>query len=454
MKLVWFGILCFAVNFSSTRTEAQVVVTTAGTGLAGFAGDGGPATSAKLNMPSGVVAAQGGGFIISDRGNSCLRKVNGTTGNITTFAGIGTIPGFSGDGAQATDAHLAYPINIAQAPNGDIVFCDSGNACIRKVELATGIISTVAGNQSLGSGYNGDDGPATAAQISNACAVAVDSFYNIYIADGGNNCLRKVNGTTGVITLIAGTPGSPGFGGDGGPASSAQLRNPSAVAIDSAGNILIADAGNSCLRKVNGTTGNITTIAGIPGTTGASGDLGPATAATLNYPTGLAAGKLNKIFVADRNNQTIRVITSAGTIKTAAGTGTGGFNGDGNSATTQLNAPEGLSLDSAQNCYMADAQNNRIRYVDYRLSVPALTAQNSSLLLTPNPGHQNFNIRLDYPGSLLLKIAVYDFAGRLINTFRGDTNQDIPLELKVGAGVYMVVAESDSRRWERQLVIQ
>ena len=433
-------------------SRAQVVITTAGSGVAGYGGDGGPATAAILNMPSGVVSGQGS-YYIADRGNSCLRKVSGTTGNITNFAGSPTNIGFSGDNGPATAALMSYPISITISPSGDIYFCDSGNACLRKVSGTTGLITTVAGKQSLGAGFSGEGGPATAAQISNQCAIAVDASNNIYIADGGNSCLRKVSGTTGLINTIAGMPGAPGFGGDNGPATAAQLNSPVAIAIDSVGDIIVADAGNSCLRKVSGTTGTIITIAGTPLVAGYSGDNGSATSAQLSYPCGLAIGTGGKIFVSDMSNNVIRVITATGTIKTAAGTGVAGFNGDGSAAVTQLNAPRGLSLDSLQNCYMADLANNRIRYVDYQLSVLPVTPTTSSLKITPNPGSGNFKVRLESPSNASVTFSVFDILGKKVKDITGQTNHDISLDLAVPSGLYMVHAESGTSVWDSRIVV-
>ena len=211
-----------------------------------------------------------GNLYIADTGNNRIRKVS-ATGIITTVAGNGSA-GYSGDGGPATSAQLDGPEGVAVDGSGNLYIADTCNNRIRKVS-ATGIITTVAGNGSAG--YSGDGGPATSAQLSLPAGVAVDGSGNLYIADSGNNRIRKVS-ATGIITTVAGN-GSPGYSGDGGPATSAQLNQPAGVAVDASGNLYIADSSNNRIRKVSA-TGIITTVAGN-GFDGYSGDGGPATSA-------------------------------------------------------------------------------------------------------------------------------------------------------------------------------
>ena len=439
------------------RVDVSGMITTwAGTGLTNYSGDGGPASTAELNYPGSVALDHAGSYYIADRGNSCLRKVSGSTGGISTFAGSPLHFGFGGDGGPATAASMAYPINVAVNPAGDIVFCDSGNSVMRKVSGTTGGITTIAGNALLGAGFSGDYGPATAAQISNSCSVAFDSTGDMYLLDGGNACLRKVSGTTGVITTIAGTPGFVGFGGDGGPATLAKLNNPTAIAIDSLGNIYIADGGNSCLRKVSGTTGGISTIAGIPTIPGATGDGSAATAATLNFPTGVAVLSSGKIFIADASNSTMRVISPAGVIHTVAGTGVAGFNGDGPCTTVELNRPRGLCFDPMNNCYVADAMNNRIRYIDYSvldadLSEKDLTHQ---LNISPNPASQTTTILALRASNEACVVYVFDLTGREVGHNTGMLNQQIEIQTgELSEGVYMLKVVSKSEIHSGKLVV-
>jgi len=290
-----FGLATLAVLPLLGQPNAITTVAGGGSYPISDYGDGGPATSAVLGGPSGVVVDRAGNIYIADPGTERIRKVN-TAGIISTVAGaaVNGVPGsgFFGDGGPATSALFDNPVSVAVDSAGNIYIADSGNNRIRKVDTA-GIINTVAGNGKYG--FAGDGGPATSAELLYPGGVAVDRAGNIYIADHGNNRIRKVD-TAGIITTVAGgtkvCQEPYCFSGDGGPATSAQLAQPSGVAVDSAGNIYIADTFNNRIRKVD-TFGIINTIAGngyfnmdgYPnGYGGFSGDLGLATSAALNEP--------------------------------------------------------------------------------------------------------------------------------------------------------------------------
>ncbi len=332
---------------------AGVISTVAGDGTRGFGGDGGPATAAQLNSPSGVALDGAGNLYIADLGNRRIRKVD-AAGVITTVAGDGT-QGFGGDGGPATAAQLSFPIDVALDGADNLYIVDGSNQRIRKVDAA-GVISTVAGDGTRG--FGGDGGPATAAQLDTPRGVAPDGAGNLYIADGGNNRIRKVD-SAGAISTVAG--GGPI--GDGGAAVAAQLDWPTGVAPDGAGNLYIADRSNQRIRKVDA-AGVITTVAG-DGTRGSSGDGGPAVAAQLFAPRGVAPDGAGNLYIADWGNSRIRKVDPAGVITTVAGDGTPGYGGDGGAATeAQLNYPIGVALDGAGNLYIADRNNHRIRKVD------------------------------------------------------------------------------------------
>ncbi len=256
--------------------------------------------------------------------------------NIDTFAGTGTA-GYSGDGGPAASAQIFTPYGIAVASNGDVYFADRDNNVIRKVDAATGDISTVAGGGSL---QTGDGTLATAAWTNTPYDVAVDGAGNIYIADTFNHRIRKVDIGTGLISTIAGT-GVQGYGGDGGAATSALLDTPSGIAVDSAGNVIFSDTVNHRIRKIT-PGGAISTIAGT-GAGGFSGDGGPATAAKIKSPHGISIDDADNIYIADTDSSAIRKFTDGGTITTVAGTGQSGYTGDGGLATSaKINKPKGL----------------------------------------------------------------------------------------------------------------
>ncbi|MGA2721003.1 MAG: hypothetical protein ABSG79_01205 [Bryobacteraceae bacterium] len=325
-----------------------VVTLVAGNGTPGFSGDGGPPTTAQLNGPSGVAVDSAGNLYIADTNNQSIREVS--NGVISTVAGNQT-PGFSGDNGSATSAQLNRPWGVAVDSAGDLYIADAMNQCIR--EVSNGVISTVAGTGTHG--FSGDNGPATSAQLDNPYGVAVDSAGSLYIADSSNSRIRKVSG--GVITTIAGN-GTPGFSGDNGPAASARLAYPQGVAVDSASNLYIADAGNNRIRKVS--NGVIATVAGG----GAFlGDNGPATSAQLDNPEGVAVDSAANLYIADTSNSRIRKVSNA-VISTVAGNGTVGFSGDNGPPTSaQLANPWAVAVDSAGNLYIADYGNNRVREV-------------------------------------------------------------------------------------------
>jgi streptogramin lyase len=456
-----------------------IITTVAGDGDNTYAGDSGPATSASLNKPQGVFVDSNKNIYIADTDNHVTRKVDGETGIITTVAGNG-LGDYSGDGDQAILASLKKPGGVSLDKLGNLLIADTDNSRIRKVNVTTQDISTAAGNGSEGytgdyglaiyaslkkpgsvcayespapsylyisdpsnyqirqvdlkegfltksagtiwSGYNGDNILATWARLNYPFGVHADASGNLYIADTYNHRIRKVNGKTGIITTVAGT-GSKGFSGDGGPATSARLRYPFSVFVDSAGNIYIMDTYNyrvrkvdaqtqiistvvgdgsakflgdgglatdasikksydvavdkegnlyiaathsHCIRKVDATTGIINTVVGQGTVVGFSGDGGLATEARLNQPTGVYVDVSGNIYVSDTKNDVIRKVdATTQIITTVAGNGTPDFSGDGGPATqAQLDYPEGVWVDSSGNLYIVDTDNCRIRKVD------------------------------------------------------------------------------------------
>jgi uncharacterized protein (TIGR03437 family) len=332
-----------------------IITTVAGDGSTGYFGDGGPASNAHLLFPSGVAVDVAGNLFIGDSGNSRIRKVQAQApGIIGTVAGNG-IPSYSGDGGPAAKAQLNTPTGVAVDDAGNIFIADTLNQRIRKISPA-GMITTIAGNGSQG--YSGDGGPAINAQLSWPSSVAVDRAGNVFIADLQNYLIRKVS-PAGIITSVAGNH-VQGYSGDGGIATNAQLNEPGSIAVDSAGNLYIADVGVNRIRMVS-PAGIITTVAG-GGTSGTSGDGGPAIKAQLDWPTSVAVDSTGALFVAQPYQ--IRRISPTGVITTIAGDGRQGYSGDGGSAlNAEMDFVTGVAVDRAGNLFIADDQNRRIRKV-------------------------------------------------------------------------------------------
>jgi len=356
------------------NSGSGTISTFAGNAKIGYSGDGGSAISAELWAPSGVAVDASGNLYIADLGDNVVRKVTASTGMITTVAGDSTYMGadthggYSGDGGPAVSAELNGPVSVALDPSGNLYISDGGNNVVRKVAASTGIITTVAGHFSLG-GYSGDGGPAVKAQLNNPYGIAADISGNLYIADTRNNVVRKVSASTGIITTVAGNGynagiNSGGFGGDNGPATSAELSYPEGVALDASGNVYIADTLNIRVRKVDASTGVITTAAGN-GVQGSSGDNGAATSAEFDHLMGVSADASGNLYIADTGNMRVRKVNvSTGKISAMAGSGTQGYAGDGGPAgSAKLNNPWSTVLDASGNLYVADYANAVVRKV-------------------------------------------------------------------------------------------
>jgi trimeric autotransporter adhesin len=333
-------------------TDGNVNVV-AGNGVAGCSGDGGQAVAAELNGPHGVSVDNSGNIFIADFYNNVIREVVATTGIIETVAGNGKA-GYSGDGGQATQAELYGPVGVFVNNSDNIFIADSSNNVIREVMATPGIIETVAGNGKAG--YSGDGGKATQAELNRPVGVFVNNSDDIFIVEAGNDRIREVVGSAGVIETVAGN-GFLSYSGDGGLATQAQLYNPQGVSLDSSGNLFIADSSNNAIRQVAATTGIIETVAGN-GKAGYSGDGGQATQAELQLPSGVFVDSAGNIFIADTQNVVIReVVAKTGIIETVAGNGTTGYSGDGGQATqAELGFPEGLFVDGSGNIFIAGGE--------------------------------------------------------------------------------------------------
>lgn len=334
--------------------EIGTLTTVAGSGGAGYSGDEDIATAALLNEPISMVFDNLGNMYIADCMNHRIRKMD-TSGIITTVAGNGEL-GFSGDRAPATSARLNAPSDVALDSAGNLYIADTGNDRIRKVSTS-GNITTIIGR--AGASGIGDGGPAASAKVASPRDIAFDSIGNLYIADTMHHRIRKVD-ASGTITTVAGL--NRGYSGDGGRATEACLDQPRGLAFDASGNMYIADYGNNRIRKVD-TSGIMTTVVGS-GTRGYSGDGGPAVTAQLNRPWGLEFDNEGNMYIADCDNQRIRKVDTNGIISTVAGISARGFFGDGRLATSStLNCPTDIKFDRAGNLYIADAGNSRIRKI-------------------------------------------------------------------------------------------
>lgn len=356
MKKYYIFLLVFTTSFS---VYAQNIYTVAGNGVSAYTGNGGQATAASIGWPEEVKVDPSGNFYISEFSTNADRKVS-PAGIINADAGNSTA-GFSGDGGPGSAAELNIGYGCAIDGIGNLYVCDFSNNRIRKVNVA-GIISEVAGN-GVG-GYSGDGGQATAAEVNGPASLACDGANNVYIGDWYNNRIRKINVSTGIITTVAGT-GVAGFSGDGGPANVAEIQDPEGINFDPAGNLYIADTYNYRIRKVLAGSGTIITIAGN-GVSGYAGDGGQATAASFSFPRGASVDPATgNVFIADQGSQRVRKITvSTGIVTSYAGNGIGGFSGDGGPATAaEFDDPCKTFVDVVGNVYVADLFNSRIRKI-------------------------------------------------------------------------------------------
>lgn len=428
-------ILLLSAPCIKLQAQVNIITTIGGTGVAGYCCDNGPATNAQVNVPEALCLDKHGNIYIADGFNHRIRKIDISTGIITTVAGNGN-PGFSGDDSLAINATLLVPEAVFADTSDNIYIADALNDRIRKVTVTTGVITTIAGNGLIGSA--GDGGLATNAQFSLPVGLYIDNVNNIFIADYENNKIRKVSASTGIITTIAGN-GSAGYSGDGGLAINARLSGPLRLFGDSAGNIFICDQWNHAIRKVNAVTGIITTIAGN-GTAGYTGDGGLAIHATLNQPSGIFIDKRDNIFIAEYGNAVIRRIDgTSGIISTVAGTGTPGFGGDGGPPTGAQLRCSGVFLDSNGTIYIADIDNNRIRKVfDPTLGAKSISLNNSGIKLFPNPAKDELTI--GSASSLLTNatMTMYDVVGKVVMEQKLNSAKETIDISALNNGVYVV----------------
>ena len=384
----------FSLPFTVLILHAQIITTVVGNHISGYSGDGGPATSAELSGPLGIGFDAGGDFYVVDDVNYIIRKVD-NTGIINTYSGNYLLgQGYSGDGGPATNAELNGIDRLCFDTSGNLYLSNAD--VIREVTKSTGIINTIAGDHHVG--YYGDGGPATSAEFSFTSGVTISSIGNLYISDG-NDVIRMIEHSSGIINTIAGNHSlGNGYSGDGGAATAAQFTSPEDVCFDISGNIYIADVGNNVIRKVD-TFGIISTIAGnyIMGA-GYSGDGGSATSAELNNPRGIVFDHAGNLYFADEANNVIREVNTSGTISTIAGNYIkgAGYSGDNGLATAaQLHYPNAVTLDKQGNLYISDGFNYVVRKVSgvTTLTQAQLTMREEATVY-PNPSNGSFTLSI------------------------------------------------------------
>ncbi|MBA3829571.1 MAG: T9SS type A sorting domain-containing protein [Taibaiella sp.] len=398
--------LLVTVIFSlSANVSGQAIISTiAGTGVRGYSGDNAPAISAELDRPEGIVLNSQGDIYITDAYNNVIRRISATDNKITTIAGNGT-RGHTGDGGAATSAELYFPQEIAfdstSPEQVNLYIADGQNNVVRKVNLPTGIITTVAGNgynAPFHGGYSGDGGPAINAEMDYPGTIAIDNTHNLIIGDGFNCIIRKVDISTGIISTIAGTPRVRSNGGDGGPAINAQIGLIGGICVDSKGNIYVSDFEHRVIRKIDIATGIIDRYAGMTDKIGYSGDGGIATTARISNAGLIAVDSHDNLYLPDNSNNVIRRIDAVtGIITTIAGNMAYGYSGDGGPAiNASMSHPSAVTFDKYGTLYITDEENNVIRKVTGIGTAVSNTGNNVAIALFPNPTRGTINIRSGY----------------------------------------------------------
>ncbi len=424
-------------------------------------------SSICIDDTGNIYIADGGPFGYKNDGR--VRMINEATGIITTIAGLVNAADDSvniGENIPATAAKLYGCAGICIDKAGNILIAD-GKSTIRKINRTTGTISTIAGKRNV-TGYTGDNGPAGNALLNAPVDVAVDAANNIYIADRYNNAVRRINAVTGIITTVAGR-GADGFSGDGGPASLAKLNQPHGVYLDNGNTLYIADYNNHRIRAVNPGTGIINTVVGAG--LGFGGDGGPANAALLNQPVRVTKDKQGNLFIADASNQRIRRVDAAtGVISTFAGTGVyfSGADkiGDNGPATAARLVPHGMCFDSCGNMLLGSVLANIRAITPTKLkggklcglaiaATPSVVAAEAQQLqVYPNPTSGAFSILLPAALTQPMQITVTDITGRLISQTMSVTNKETKISLHAPAGMYLVNVTTPDARFTRKVVVE
>ncbi|MES2516034.1 MAG: T9SS type A sorting domain-containing protein [Bacteroidota bacterium] len=424
----------------SIRIYSQIINTVVGTGIAGYNGDNILATTADITTVGGMVFDQAGNLYLSDHNNHRIRKVD-SNGLITTIAGNGVM-GFAGDNGPAINASLNYPAGLSFDAAGNLYIADFYNERIRKVNMTTGVITTVAGNGVWGN--SGDNGPATLAQVGTPDYLAFDSQGNLYITQGNHHCIRKID-VSGTITTIAGT-GTSGYNGDNIPAVSAQVDFPVGITIDAQDRIYFSELGGARVRKID-QSGMISTLAGT-GISGYNGNGITATTAQVQNLRGLTLDAQGNLVIVSNNR--IRKIDSQGNLTTIAGSGNVGYNGDLIPAlTADFTHPTAICYSVAGDLYVADNDNYRVRTVFLVDGVKDQFDSHAGINVFPNPTSGNFTI--SFPADAK-KIKITNAVGQVICEYNVTTETVMNSKL-FESGIYFVSVSFDKHIITKKMVV-
>ncbi|MFO1006078.1 MAG: hypothetical protein U0929_08970 [Planctomycetaceae bacterium] len=353
---VLYVLVCLGLLIASA--SAQDVVTILGTGQSGWSGDGGPGTTAQCGGPFGIAVGPDGALYVCEIDSHVIRRIDLKTQIVTTVAGVAGKSGHAGDGGPATQALLYEPYEVRFDREGHMFFVEMKGEVVRRVDARTGIISTVAGNGTAG--FSGDGGPATKAQLKQPHSIIFDDAGQLYICDIGNHRVRRVNLETGIIETFAGT-GAAKPTPDGSPVQGTPLNGPRALDFDGRGGLILALREGNAVYRIDLTGMTYQHLAGT-GKSGYTGDGGPANVAQVAGPKGVSLGPNGDIYLADTESHTIRVIRAdSGKIETLVGDGQMGDGPDGAPLRCRLARPHGVFVDKAGNVYIGDSSNHRVR---------------------------------------------------------------------------------------------